>query len=115
MSVGNQLRSYLAVLPKARRNRVDLLRWLIRRPQLLSANAGYEMALLASAKTDPRLKALSELKAGTLITCDYCIDIGSALARRAGVTERSCGRCRRSGRARSSVRPRSWCWNWPKR
>jgi AhpD family alkylhydroperoxidase len=87
MSVGNQLRGYVAVLPKARRNRVDLLRWLMRRPQLLGANAGYEMALLASAKTDPRLKALAELKAGTLITCDYCIDIGSALARRAGVTD----------------------------
>ena len=87
MSVARQLRSYLAVLPKARRNRVDLLRRLIRRPQVLAANAGYEVALLFSAKTDPRLKALAELKAGTLISCEYCIDIGSALARGAGVTD----------------------------
>ena len=87
MSVVSQLRMYLAVLPKARRNRVDLLRWFKSRPQLLGANAGYELALLSSARADPRLKALAELKAGTLITCDYCIDIGSALARRAGVTD----------------------------
>ena len=87
MSVARQLRSYFAVLPKARRNRVDLPRWLMRRPQLLAAHAGYEVALISSAKTDPRLKALAELKAGAVISCEYCTDIGSALARRAGVTD----------------------------
>ena len=87
MGLISQLRSYLAVLPKARRNRVDLLRWLMRRPQLLGAIAGYELALLSSARVDPRLKALAELKAGTLITCEYCIDIGSTLARSTGVTD----------------------------
>jgi AhpD family alkylhydroperoxidase len=34
-----------------------------------------------------RLKTLAELKASTLITCEYCIDIGSALARHEGFTE----------------------------
>jgi alkylhydroperoxidase family enzyme len=33
------------------------------------------------------LKTLAELKAGTLITCEYCIDIGSALAHAEGITE----------------------------
>jgi AhpD family alkylhydroperoxidase len=87
MSVAGQLRTYLAVLPKARRNRTDLLRWLRRRPQLLAATAGYETALVCSARMPSRLKVLAELKASTLISCEYCIDIGSALASREGVTE----------------------------
>ncbi|HET8584059.1 MAG TPA: carboxymuconolactone decarboxylase family protein [Jatrophihabitans sp.] len=81
-----QFRPYLAVLPKARRNRTDLIRWLARRPQLLGANAGYELALLTSARMPVRLKMLAELKTSTLITCEYCIDIGSALCQRAGLT-----------------------------
>lgn len=87
MSVISQLRSSLAVLPKARRNRTDLVRWLIRRPQLLSAVAGYELALVSSARMPSRLKSLAELKASTLINCEYCIDIGSALAQHEGITE----------------------------
>jgi AhpD family alkylhydroperoxidase len=87
MSVLGQVRTYLAVLPKARRNRTDLLHWLRRRPQLLSATAGYELALVTSARMPSRLKMLAELKASTLITCEYCIDIGSALARHEGITE----------------------------
>lgn len=87
MGVLSQARSYLAVLPKARRNRADLPRWLVRRPQLLGANVGYELALMTSGRVPARLKALAELKAGTVITCEFCIDIGSALARHAGITE----------------------------
>lgn len=87
MRILGQVRTYLAVLPKARRNRTDLLRWLGRRPQLLGATAGYELALVASARMPSRLKTLAELKASTLITCEYCIDIGSALARHEGITE----------------------------
>ena len=87
MGVISQVRAYLAVLPKARRNRVDLVRWLIRRPQLLGANVGYELALMSSGRVPSRLKALAELKAGTVITCEYCIDIGSALAHHEGITE----------------------------
>jgi AhpD family alkylhydroperoxidase len=86
MSVVGQVRAYLAVLPRARRNRTDLLRWLRRRPQLLGATAGYELALITSARMPSRLKTLAELKASTLITCEYCIDIGSALARHEGIT-----------------------------
>jgi AhpD family alkylhydroperoxidase len=34
-----------------------------------------------------RLKVLAELKAGTLTRCAYCIDIGSQIARRVGVSD----------------------------
>ena len=87
MGVISQVRTYLTVLPQARRNRADLLGWLMRRPQLLAANATYEVALVASGQAPARLKVLAELKAGTLITCAYCIDIGSALAQHEGITD----------------------------
>jgi AhpD family alkylhydroperoxidase len=51
---------------------------------------GYGMLEQATAKLDrvePRLKVLAELKAATLTQCEYCIDIGSQIARRAGVSE----------------------------
>ncbi|HEU5267881.1 MAG TPA: carboxymuconolactone decarboxylase family protein [Jatrophihabitans sp.] len=87
MGVFSQAGTFARVLPQARRNRTDLLRWLVHRPQLLAANGGYETALLMSGRMPSRLKVLAELKAGTLITCEYCIDIGSALAQCEGITE----------------------------
>ena len=87
VSIVSQIRPYARVLPASRRNRLDLLRWLRRRPQILAGTAIYEMALLASAQVDPRLKQLAELKAAALVTCEFCLDIGSALARATGITE----------------------------
>ena len=78
--VASQPRTFAAVVPKARRNRTDLLGWLIRRPQLLAATSCYEIALVTSARVPARLKARAELKAASLVTCEFCIDIGSALA-----------------------------------
>ena len=57
------------------------------RPRLL---IGYGMMEDATAKlhqVDERLKTLAELKAATLTSCEYCIDIGSQIARRAGISE----------------------------
>jgi 4-carboxymuconolactone decarboxylase len=34
-----------------------------------------------------RLKNLAELKAATLTNCEYCIDMGSQIARRTGLTD----------------------------
>lgn len=52
-----------------------------------------------AGKVDERLKALAELKAATVVGCEFCIDIGSALGRKAGVTEehlQDFHRCRES-------------------
>jgi AhpD family alkylhydroperoxidase len=87
MSVFRQIRSMAKVLPRGRRHRYDLLHWLRHRPQILTGTAAYEMALLGSARMDPRLKHLAELKAAALVTCEYCLDIGSALAAANGITE----------------------------
>ncbi len=88
MTVFQQIRSMGRVLPAGRRNRYDLLAWLRHRPQILIATAAYEMALWGSARLDPRLKQLAELKAAALVACEFCLDIGSALAMTAGITER---------------------------
>src|SRR5207244_664550 len=36
---------------------------------------------------DERLRNLAELKAATLTACEYCIDLGSQIARRSGLTD----------------------------
>lgn len=83
-----QLAATVGILFKARRNRTDFVRALLRRPQLLVGTGLYEVAIGLSARVDPRLKVLAELKVAALVACEYCLDIGSALARDAGLTER---------------------------
>lgn len=61
--------AYLRVLARARRNRTDLLRYLVRRPALLVAVQSYETALVFSHRVEPRLKALAELKASSRVGC----------------------------------------------
>jgi AhpD family alkylhydroperoxidase len=51
---------------------------------------GYGMLEQATAKldrVDERLKVLAELKAATLTHCEYCIDMGSQIARRSGLSD----------------------------
>ncbi|MFI9506474.1 carboxymuconolactone decarboxylase family protein [Nocardia sp. NPDC052566] len=79
---------YLQAFRQAKRNRSDLTGWLVRRPQLLSATMAYETALLFSNRLDPRLKELAELKTAGLVSCEFCLDIGSALANSSGITEK---------------------------
>lgn len=64
------------------------MEWLGRRPQIGVATAGYKTALLFSNKLDPRLKELAELKTAGLVACQFCLDIGSALAHTSGLSER---------------------------
>jgi AhpD family alkylhydroperoxidase len=64
---------------------IEPLEAYARAPRLL---LGYGMLEQATAKqkgVEPRLKVLAELKAATLTQCEYCIDIGSQIARRAGI------------------------------
>jgi AhpD family alkylhydroperoxidase len=75
------------VLARARRNRLDLVRALGRRPQLLVGTAVYEVSIALSAKVDMRLKILAELKVAALVSCEYCLDIGSEIARASGLRE----------------------------
>ncbi|NDZ93477.1 carboxymuconolactone decarboxylase family protein [Streptomyces sp. SID6673] len=82
-----RIRGYVNAFGSSKRHRGDLAGWLGRRPQLLAATGVYESALLFSNRLDPKLKELAELKTAGLVSCEFCLDIGSALARGAGVTE----------------------------
>jgi hypothetical protein len=50
---------------------MDALRYLIRRPALLAAMMGYEIALLLSSQAENRLNLLAQVKASTVIGCPF--------------------------------------------
>jgi len=56
-------------------------------PVLFKGYAKLEQATAQLHHLDKRLHALAELKAATLTRCEYCIDMGSAIARRWGLSD----------------------------
>jgi len=47
------------------------MRLLRRRPALMMAVNGFEMALLATSRVEARLKALAQIKTSALIGCPF--------------------------------------------
>ncbi len=58
-----------------------------RLPRLLLGYGAFEDATARLHGVPERLKALAELKAATMSNCEYCIDIGSQIARRNGIAD----------------------------
>lgn len=56
-------------------------------PGLLRGYGRLEQATARLHYLDERLKNLAELKAATLTHCEYCIDLGSQIARRSGLSD----------------------------
>lgn len=56
-------------------------------PRLLLGYGLFELALDRSHLVDESLKQLVALKVAAIVGCEFCIDIGSTLARYSGVTE----------------------------
>ena len=56
-------------------------------PGLLRGYARLEQATAKLHRFDERLKNLAELKAAKLTHCEYCIDFGSQVARRTGLSD----------------------------
>jgi alkylhydroperoxidase family enzyme len=57
-------------------------------PGLLNAYGKLEQATARLHRLDQRISDLAELKAATLVSCEYCIDLGSQVARRrSGLTD----------------------------
>jgi AhpD family alkylhydroperoxidase len=56
-------------------------------PGVLFAYGKLEQATVKLSRLDDRFKALAELKAATLTNCEYCIDLGSQVARRWGLSD----------------------------
>jgi 4-carboxymuconolactone decarboxylase len=56
-------------------------------PTLLKGYGALEMANARCRRVEHQLKELAVLKAATLAQCEYCIDIGSHMARRIGLSD----------------------------
>ena len=56
-------------------------------PKLLSGYGKLEQAVAKVHLLDLRHRALAELKAATTVRCEYCIDLGSRIARDWGLTD----------------------------
>lgn len=69
--LGAKAVAYARVLPRARRNRLDFVRHLWRRPWLLAGNLSYESGLFLSSRVGSHLKALAQLRTSSLIGCYF--------------------------------------------
>jgi 4-carboxymuconolactone decarboxylase len=56
-------------------------------PRLLNAYGRLEQAESKLAVLTPRHRALAELKSAMTVRCEYCIDLGSQIARSWGITD----------------------------
>jgi hypothetical protein len=63
--------AYFRTMAKAKRNKNDLTRYIVRRPALAAAIAGYETAILVSNRVEPRLKYLASVRTSSLIGCPF--------------------------------------------
>ncbi|HEV7582748.1 MAG TPA: carboxymuconolactone decarboxylase family protein [Mycobacterium sp.] len=66
---------------------LEPLRMYAHIPRLLSAYGKLEQAESKLHILSPRHRALAELKAATTVRCEYCIDLGSQIARQWGITD----------------------------
>jgi AhpD family alkylhydroperoxidase len=66
---------------------LEPLRMYAHIPRLLNAIGRLEQAESKLDILSPRHRALAELKAATTVRCEYCIDLGSQIARRWGITD----------------------------
>lgn len=69
MRLAVKLRAYARL--RARRNRLDLVRHLVRRPAIALAISTYETAIVLSNRTEARYKQLAAIKASSLIGCPF--------------------------------------------
>jgi AhpD family alkylhydroperoxidase len=56
-------------------------------PRILLGYGALELAFEKSTLLERRIKELAVLKAATMVECEYCIDIGSAIARGSGLSD----------------------------
>ncbi len=66
---------------------LEPLRMYAHIPRLLNAYGRLEQAESKLDALSPRQRALAELKSATTVGCEYCIDLGSQIAREWGITD----------------------------
>ena len=77
-------------------------------PGLFRGIGTLEQATAALDRVDRRLQALAQLKAATLTNCEYCIDLGSQISRRWGLTDEELLALRKFSSAIRCVSSTSW-------
>ena len=87
MRIIEKTRAYAVLATRARRNRFDLASRLVRRPSIAIGVGSYEAGLFLSSRLETRSKLLASAKAASMIGCQFCLDIGSALSSVQGVPE----------------------------
>ena len=55
--------------------------------KIFGAMSGFEMALERCHSVPERYKALGELRAAMVVGCEFCVDIGSMIARESGLSD----------------------------
>jgi AhpD family alkylhydroperoxidase len=80
-------RGFAQVTGRAPERMIEPLELYAHVPGLLKAYAGLEQATARLHYLPQRLRLLAELKAATMTSCEYCIDLGSSIARRLGLTD----------------------------
>jgi alkylhydroperoxidase family enzyme len=68
-------------------NAIEPLEVYANAPKLFKGYAALEQATAKPKSLPKRLQALGELKAATLVQCEYCIDLGSQVSRTWGLTD----------------------------
>ncbi len=58
-----------------------------RHPLLMLGYGTFETALEMTRRVDPKLKDLAAIKAASMVGCEWCMDFGSDLGRKNGVTD----------------------------
>lgn len=56
-------------------------------PTLLAGYGAFEQATGRQHRVPERLKVLAETRAAAVVSCEFCVDIASHIAREAGITE----------------------------
>lgn len=72
---------------KAPEDMLEPLEVLANVPNLMKSYGRFEQAAAKTKLLDHRHRVLAELKAATMTECEYCIDIGSQVARKAGLSD----------------------------
>lgn len=69
MRIVDKLRAYGSLRP--RRNHLDFVKYLARRPAIAAAVSTYETALILSNRVEGRYKQLAAIKVSSLIGCPF--------------------------------------------
>lgn len=57
-------------------------------PDIFKAYIAYEASFRSASRVNGALKELALLKVAAIVGCPFCIDLGSAVAKKAGITEK---------------------------